>query len=274
MCRQLAVLLLCCHGAAGFASGGRRLTIAIDLHRPPYVVVGSSVAGLQVEIIKAALPGHDLTFLPMPDRQYGLAVTDGVADAAKSVHTPGMGSPEAEAAGQFYSADFIGFVNFAFSRKSAALTLREFGDLEGASAVLTWEGADGHIGGEFTQLFSEGGPRRHQYHEYSDQGEQVRAFWEDRTFDHTAVAICDGLIFEHYSPAFARGAVDELVDQWALFDANGTITARLAFASAADRDEFDAGLAAICASGEYDRLLQKYDADAMHSTCPRLPSQA
>lgn len=249
----LTIVLLCVLAPiARAADNSPALKVAISLDIPPYVMAGAT-KGLEVDLLRGALPGRELRFVQMSYGELETAVPRGVADIAVAVTCCRDGV--------FYSNDFITFANFAFSKKSAGLAISKIADLA-PHAVLTWQGAYRELGPAFEALFKPGGPAHRNYREYGDQFEQVAAFWAETA----SVAVIDRAIFRYFSEA-AGNSMDD-VALHALFPP--VTNFRVAFRDPAMGAQFNAGIIALCRSGEYAKLLDRNRVVLRKTVCDSL----
>jgi polar amino acid transport system substrate-binding protein len=228
---------------------GTELVVAISPDIPPYVMEEAS-RGLELEIVRGALPDHRLTFLQIPYEALQSAIVDGLADVAVGVQQADDGA--------YYSDDFITFANVAISKRADNLTIERIADLAG-HRVLTWQNADLELGDEFEELFSPQSDERHNYIEVANQADQVRSFWEDAG----DVAVIDRSIFEHFSREMGRSMEDVRLHE--LFPP--VTNFKVGFRDAETRDEFDRGISQLCAEGEYAELLRRYEIHLKTTVC-------
>ena len=246
--RLLALFGFVLFAAPSWAEEGE-LTLAISPDIPPYVMDGAS-SGLEVDIVRRALPGRKLRFVQMPYGEIETAVQDGRADAAVSVHR--------REDGVFYSNNYIAFANFAISRTSDELTIGRIRDLNG-HPVLTWQGAWSELGPEFAAMFAPGAPQHADCFEFANQKEQVQTFWKR----DGSVAVIDGSIFRYFSEQMGHAPAT-----FVLHPVFPPVTDfRVGFKDAANRDAFNAGLAELCLSGTYAALLKRYQVVLERSPC-------
>lgn len=228
------------------------LTTAISLDIPPYVMRTAST-GLEVDIIRRALPDHALTFTQMPYADLQTAVQRGRADVSVAVRQNGDDTVS-------YSEPFITFQNVAASRRSDNLKIDTIDDL-GDYTVLTWQGADRELGEAFERLFGPGAPHHDHYEEVADQEEQIRRFWEDKG----SVAVIDRSIFVYFTKELGHS-----MDEVELHDLFPPVTDfRVAFKDPALRDSFNARIAELCRTGEYAVLLDRYDVILRRTVCDK-----
>lgn len=249
--RRFALLLALALLARPAGAAPPELTVAISPDIPPYVMEGAT-RGLEVDIVRAALPDYALRFVQMPYQQLQTAVPEKRADASFGVQE------FSDEDGVFYSRDVVTFANAAFSKKAAGLEITRVADL-GKYEVLAWQDADRELGPEFARLFASGSPQRERYVEIADQREQVRRFWQAKD----AVIVIDRSVFAHESAEMGH-RMDEVVAH-DLFPA--VTDFKVAFADAGVRDRFDRGLARICGSGEYRTLLERYRVELPRTVC-------
>lgn len=228
-----------------------QLNVAISTDIAPYVMKNGTT-GIEVDIATQALPGYKLNFIQMPYDKLQSAVAEDQADMALGVQK------FKDVEGIFYSDNFIDFVNAAITKKSAGMKIEKVADLADHK-VLTWQDAYLELGPEFEKLFAPDSPQRKNYVEVADQGEQVQQFWNAKD----AVIVIDRSIFN----AISRATGHELseVDDASIFPEATYFKAN--FEEADVRDAFNAGLKKLCSSGEYAKLLKKYNIDLPSTIC-------
>ncbi|MGR8934046.1 MAG: substrate-binding periplasmic protein [Gammaproteobacteria bacterium] len=228
------------------------LTVAIAPDIPPYVM-DKAASGIEVDILRQALPDRVFKFKQIPYDALLTAVPQQQADIALSVERLGDD-------GAFYSDDYIGFANVAAFKKTAAFKIDSIADLADHT-VLAWQEAYLVLGPEFKNLFAPGSPRHGDYHEFGDQGEQVRKFWQDPA----DVIVIDRSIFSYFSTRLGHSLEETELKH--LFPA--VTPYKAAFKDAALRDAFNQGLRTLCENGGYAKLLANYHFDLSNSICNR-----
>lgn len=229
-----------------------KLIVAISPDLPPYVLKNAT-GGLEVDMLRQALPNYTLEFIQMPYAELQTAIPTKRADIS-------VGVQHFKDDGVFYSDEFITFENVAITKKAAGLKIDSIADLANHK-VLTWQDAYLELGPEFKSLFSPDSPNRKNYVEIGDQREQVRMFW--RASDD--VIVIDRHIFNYFSAAM-RHMPGELVFH-SLFAP--VTNFRVGFKDAALRDAFNQGLVRLCKSGEYENVLKRYNLELSHTICDR-----
>jgi len=235
-----------CRDAAGVCPDPE-LVVALSQDEPPYVISNKRmkiVGGLEASILESALPKTPFHFKQLVNSEdsTATAVQDGIANIALEV--------DEQAPGAFYSKNFVGFVNAAFSKGRNKLKIQSISDL-GNRPVITWTGADQDLGPEFETLYGPGGDRQSNYHEFDKQFGQVKAFWSWRG-DEQPIIIIDETIFRDIN--FELGKMDKIVHQYNIFTPAVTVF-RAAFADENLMLDFNKGLAWLCSCGQYERLL-------------------
>lgn len=248
------VLHLCAALLAGCQASAAKpeLTVAIAPDIPPYIM-DKAATGIEVDILRQALPDQAFKFKQLPYDALLTAVPERRADIALSVERFGDD-------GVFYSDDYVSFANVAAVKKTAALKIDSIADLA-KHKVLAWQDAYLVLGSEFKDLFGPGSRRHSNYVEFSDQFEQVREFWQDQT----DVIVIDRSIFSYFSAKLGH-SLDE-VELKHLFPK--VTTYKAGFKDAALRDSFNQGLGKLCESGGYAKLLAKYHIDLPNTVCNR-----
>lgn len=245
----VSVLLLAGLNQQTLATAKPELLVAISLDIPPFVMNKAS-SGLEISIVRQALEGYNLRFIQLPYEELQTAVQKKKVDLSLGV--------QADDSKVYYSADFINFVNYAISKKAEGLKIKGVSDLRGHQ-VLTWENAYLELGREFEEMFSPQSIHRKDYIEVADQMEQVRKFWESRD----RIIVIDQSIFLYFSKELGR-EINE-VSFHAIFPPVTNFKA--GFQSVTLRDRFNAGLAAMCKSGEYQELLNRYGVVVKQTVC-------
>ncbi|MGR5145662.1 substrate-binding periplasmic protein [Photobacterium alginatilyticum] len=225
------------------------LSVAISVDMPPYVI-NQAISGLQVDIIKLALDDYDVRFVQMSFGEIQTAVQKGIADV-------GVGVLEDDS-GVFYSDHFITFANVAVSKKASSKKIEQVADLKG-HLVLTWQNAYLELGDAFEQLYSPQSPERENYIEVADQADQVRIFWQG----NNRIAVIDRSIFTYFTKALGYAA-DDVIFHYVF---PSVTSFQASFKEAKVRDSFNLALSKLCQSGEYDKLLTRYDVKLKSTVC-------
>jgi polar amino acid transport system substrate-binding protein len=225
------------------------LIVAVSLDIPPYVMEDAT-KGVEVDLIRRALPDQILKLIQLDYSALEPAVSDKKADVAMSVRE--------HREGEFYSADYIGFANSAISKKADKLKITNVADLKG-HPILTWQDAWTELGDAFKAQYAPGSAERTHNIEVANQAEQVRRFWEG----NGKVIVIDRSIFDYFSQQQGHSLV--AVEYHDLFPQ--VTTFKVGFANATVRDEFNAQLKKLCQSGQYSRLLDRYHVPDTADVC-------
>jgi hypothetical protein len=109
-------------GFPGLAMAAETLTVSISLDIPPYVIKSAS-EGLEVDIVRGALSGQQLSFVQMPYADLQTAIQQKKADVSIGVQPTDKSV--------FYSHSLIAFVNLAIAKKSDHLKIDSIAALKG-----------------------------------------------------------------------------------------------------------------------------------------------
>ncbi len=223
------------------------LVIAFTLDTPPYVM-DHARSGIEIDIVRGALlpQGYTFSVKQMPYGQLPRAVaTDGVDAAATVIEADD---------GTFYSDNYITFHNAAITKRSSGLKLASIADLKGKS-IVAWQNAYEDLGPEFAALFAPTvqAAYREKYQEIADQKQQVEMFWQGQA----EVIVIDEAVFKWFTKELS-GKVDTsaALDYHEIFPPKTKF--RISFKSQQVRDAFNAGLRRLRASGEYQKIYEKY----------------
>jgi len=215
-------------------------------------VMKRATSGLEVALMHEALPGRKLRFIQLPYAQLQTAIQKKRADVSVGVRE----GIDADDSGVNFSDEFVTFVNFAITKKSAGMKIDSVVDLAG-HRILTWEDADQDLGDAFKAMYSPAAAERKNYQEFANQRQQVATFWEG----HNVVCVIDGSIFRYFS--LQMGHPLDQVDYHAIFPP--TTKFRVGFADATLRDGFNAQLKKLHDSGQYQQVLERFHAEPVEA---------
>ena len=249
MARVAVVLALAGFFSAALASRAcaAELNIAFSLDTPPYVM-DEGKTGIEIDIVRAALApkGYTFTVRQMPYGELADAVKEEGVDAAATVTEMDNGT--------FYSDEYITFHNAAITKQSAGLTIDSIEGLKGKT-IVAWENAYEDLGPKFAALFSLDVKEsyRTKYREIANQRDQVEMFWKGEA----AVIVIDVAVMKWFTQELS-GEVDTKAPlvYHEIFPADTKF--RISFRSERVRDDFNAGLKQLKASGEYEKIYAKY----------------
>lgn len=226
------------------AASARELKVAFGQEKAPYLwVENGQVKGVELDIVKAALAavGHTLTAGILPNRRVTIVLGEGEFDMVTGMQMHQAGEA-------FYSDDYMTYANFAITRKDKNIRLGKLADIFGHSVAI-WQNAWEDL--ELSKIHP-AGPNGLDYTEFPSQYRQCKFFWAGRA----DVNVIDRNIFLWYRRVLA-GEIDT-TPEVEFHNILPIIRVRAAFRSPADRDDFNAGLRAIRANGEIERIYARY----------------
>jgi len=244
-----SILLLAGFSSPVLAADHSELRVSISLDIPPYVM-NNATSGLEVDILRQALPGNRLQFTQLPYQELQTAVPNKLADVSVGV--------QADDSGVHYSVDFITFANYAISKQADGLKIKNVADLLGHQ-VLTWENAYLELGKEFELQYAPQAPERKNYLEVADQKEQVKKFWEGKG----NIIVIDYSIFVRLSKQLGYDPNEARF--FSIFEPVTNFKA--GFRDVGVRDRFNEAIAAMCKNGKYAELMKYYGIVAKQSVC-------
>ncbi|MFA0810583.1 substrate-binding periplasmic protein [Microbulbifer epialgicus] len=242
-------LLLSTFVQAVAQSGGTPLKVAIAGDAPPYVI-NNATSGLEVDIVREALPGYSLEFVQMGFAETAPALEQGKVQAAVNVMKKNDGL--------FYSDKMISFANYAITKASDKMKVGSIADLAGKK-VITWQGAPMDLGPEFEKMYGPNGTQRQNIVQAPTAPDLVAQFWKMKD----VVAVVDMELFKYFS-----NRMGHKMDQVDLFQIFPLMTDfRVGFREQKVRDDFNRGLAELCRTGRYKELLKKYNVVQKQDIC-------
>lgn len=229
----------------------RELRVGIGFALPPYVISNED-KGLEVDIIRESLAkaGHTARFFYLPNLRLPVEFSQGrldcvVANVAYDI--------EKDSGRKGYpSLPTIAFQNYAISLEGNDAGVASVAELRNKH-VLAFNNAAKYLGAEFANM-AHINPR---YTELADQSLQVRMLYSERV----EVVISDKRIFQWWRNKLLKSAVvdERMLSRNLVFSPIFPPAPRwVTFATAADRDAFNKGLAELRASGRFDAIVEAY----------------
>jgi polar amino acid transport system substrate-binding protein len=216
----------------------------------PYVIPGAGGAepsGFEYEIIKAALAakGHTVTPVFVAMGAIPKMLKEQQADGAQ------RGSPDLKESDGFAYADeaTVTYQDTAISLKKNNLAIAAIGDLKGKT-ISTFQGASNFLGPEFAAV-AKGNAG---YLETSDEKRRVQQLYANGV----QVYVGDINVFKFYKTNATGVDTAQEVVYHKVFTPSHAQWNNAVFRDKQLRDDFNAGLKAIKASGQYKALVKKY----------------
>jgi polar amino acid transport system substrate-binding protein len=239
----------------------KRLIVGFSFNKPPYTIVGQGEVvdpyapgarayGIEPDLFKAAIANTGKTFTLHSETlsRIALDVYNGTIDAAA------ISMNEPRRPGVYYSKEFLAFQNVVVTRKAANLKIEKLSDLRGHS-VSAWQGASIQHSSDYFENLVKDNPN---YFESTDQAAQYRMFAEH----HVDALVIDKYIFLWWYKQDPRR--EEFVFHLVLPPNPFCI----GFRDPVLRDAFNEGLDRIAASGERDKIFNKYFAEVLPAPPP------
>lgn len=222
-------------------AGAAELKLAVGLSLPPYVISDNDT-GMEMDIVRQALAykGHQFRPVYVPFGQVAKSLQAGEVDGALTVNEQ-MGL-----SGVFFSASHITYRNVAITLQARGLTINSVQDLAG-KRVVAFQDAPEILGAAFAAAVR-GNPA---YQEVPEQRQQVQLLFTGGT----DVVVSDINIFTYYR----RQTSDvDTTAPVAIHNLFAPTRYHVGFLDARRRDDFNAGLQALRASGQYEAIIRKY----------------
>ncbi|MEG3640417.1 transporter substrate-binding domain-containing protein [Magnetococcus sp. PR-3] len=224
--------------------------IAFGSNKPPFVFAPGSHLGLELDIVREAMAHSGVEIIPTELTNEGLEkILDLDPDTAAAAGV--QQSPDSP---YHFSSNYVFFNNAAYTLASEGVTLEKLEDLKGRK-ISIWGTGHKDLGPQFYDLFNPESRAKHtsEFYEIADQGLQVRSFFEGKA--DTLIIDSNILGWQINQQAKHVDTSADLV-RHGLF--NATTGFAIAFRKAKLRDQFEAGLAKLKASGRYAQLVRKY----------------
>lgn len=228
-----------------------RLIVGFSFSMPPYAFVeqgetvdpyasSSRLYGIEPDLFKAALAhtGKTFTFHGESLTRIELDVSNGTLDSA----IVGMNQPHRP--GLYYSKPLLSFENVVVTHKAANIQIEKLADMKGLS-VSAWQGASTQHGADYVENLVKDNAN---YFESTDQEAQYKMF----AAHHVEAVVIDKYIFLWFHNRDPRR---EEVTFHPILQRN---PACMVFRDPHLRDSFNEGIDRIEASGEREKILEKY----------------
>lgn len=246
---------LFCAGVVGMsmlagAAQAKDVKILFSLALPPYVIRdagGQNASGFEFDVIKAALASKGHTVKPV------FVAMGAIPKMLKEQQADGAqrGSPElTEAGGYFYSDEpTVHYQDVAITLKKNNLTVNNAADLKDKS-VTTFQGASHFLGAEFGAAVKGNAG----YTETSDEKRRVMQLYANGA----QVYVGDLNVFKYYKAQTSGVDISQEVVVHKIFAPSNQQFNNAVFRDKQIRDDFNAGLKQLKASGQYKQLIKKY----------------
>lgn len=221
------------------------MRVGLGTDKPPYIFENQA-RGLEYEVVTGALTAAGLDFRVQhapPERLERMFLARQI-DALTTVTA--RSNPDAH-----LSAPYLRYRNMAVALAVRQLRLETIADLQHYS-ISAFQRARLLLGEEYYQMTL----RNPRYREEARQIARNRLLYSGRV----EVAVGDPLIFAYLNEQVAEQVdTSQPLTWYPLFPPTDY---QMGFQDAETRDRFDAGLARLRASGEYQRILDRYRVDA------------
>lgn len=229
------------------SSATEKLTVVFGGKLAPWVLSETN-EGIIIDLLKATMEplGYKIEPLYLPYARRANAYKAGGIDIVSDMNMNTINEHNLKG---YFSDTAYTYENFAFSLHKNKFEFTQLADLEKHS-LLSWQDAGVHLGESYAEM-ANNHPR---YSETFDQLVQVKMLFLEKV---DAVQM-DSYIFDYYRAQIINaGKIDagQQVDRFGLFGAspNGFL-----FQSEVLRDKFNTQLQRIKASGEYQKIFERY----------------
>lgn len=238
--RELRQCLLVLAWLPALSASAAEVRLAVGLPKPPYVEAGGQT-GLESALAIAVLSqaGHQVKVVQVPQARGLAMLKEGQVDAMLTL-TP------ATSEGLYYSQPLIYYRNRAITLQRSGVVLLQVSDLA-RYTVASFQNARLLFGNEFAAAVA----RSPGYSEHADQDTLNRLLLNRRV----DVIVGDEYIFRANPTQTDLNGQRFNIVSYALFNNSPR---HVGFASQTLRQQFDAALLKLKASGEYERISQYY----------------
>ena len=221
---------------------GEEYDIVVGKNKPPYVMINGD-KGFEIELIRTIFTslGKDVNFLFAPYGRNSKIFQNNIADAIMTMNSDLVASP------YFLSDAYVTYENVAITQKSRNIKLITVADLANYS-IYAFDQSSKVLGKEYAEAIM----HSPNYTEVQDQRVQVRVLYAGKV----DVVIIEKNIFNHLSALSGRLEGFSDFDVHYLFPKNNY---SIAFKYSDEVKTFNTALAKFKMSGQYQKLLSKYN---------------
>ena len=234
---------------AGLAQA-KEVKLLFGLALAPYVIQDNH-SGFEMDIIRAALAykGHTLTPMYVSFSLVAQTMKENKADGAQ------RGGPDLVDGEGFYYAQSqtVVYQDMAISLKKNHLTIQSIADLKG-KVVVAFQGASKFLGPEFAAAVA----GNKQYNETANEQKKVKQLYSNGM----DVFVGDINIFKYFRSKITDVDTKAEIVLHKVFQNTDIKTNHAVFKDKQLRDDFDAGLMQLKASGKYQEIIKKYVAES------------
>jgi polar amino acid transport system substrate-binding protein len=219
------------------------LRVGFGVDRPPYVMEKNR-SGIEVEIVTraAANAGMQVVVIFAPYVRGNLMLQRGQLDAVTSTQPVHPAS--------FYSLPYIEYQDIAIALSKRKLRVQSIADL-GRYSVASFQLAHEVLGPEFQSMAAANGA----YREVLDEKARNLLLYTGQV----DFLVGDKRIFEYFNRKLNEVARVDVSQPVTLYPLWKPVSFHMEFRLATQRDRFDQGLKALQDSGDYARILKKYE---------------
>ncbi len=244
-----------CMAVTGAAMAGqpvqaKEVKFLLSFALPPYVInggEGKEASGFEYEIIKEALAAKGHTVKPVFVAMGAIPkmMADKQADGAQ------RGSPELkEADGYFYADEpTVLYQDVGITLKSNKLSIKSVADMKDKS-IIGFQGASHFLGSDFSAAVKGNA----KYNETSDEKRRVMQLYANGA----QVYVGDLNVFKYYKGSVTGVDTRQDVEIHKVFEHVSQKFNNAVFRDKQLRDDFNAGLKQLKASGQYKQIVKKY----------------
>ena len=245
------LITICLLLAANKAYSQKQVTVAFGNALAPWVIPHNN-SGIVLDLISAAMApaGYEVVPLYFPYSRRINSYKQGLVDASSDMNQNTM---DAEGLTGYFSGDIYQYQNYLISLAENKFTLNTLEDV-GQRSLISWQGAVEHLGEDYRNIVN----KNPNYKETHDQTLQVKMLFLKR-FD---IAQIDLTIFKYYRNQIHQSGEISTKAKVDLFPILGASPNGFLFKDEKMRDIFVKGINALKASGEYQKIFDKYT----HST--------
>jgi len=219
------------------------IKLTAGFSKPPYVIEKTpDYPGIQLDLINAIFKHEDqpvlFSFLSLsrrfssPDKWH----SDGVITLPKDYQYQGV----------YVSAPYISYQNVVVTLAQDNLVINDVNDLKGKN-IIAFQMAKKFLGKEYVSAVEEAA----EYRELSEQMRQIKMLFAKRT----QALVLDISIFKHFLHNHREQQYSKPYTVHWLFPPR---IYSVGFKDAALRDKFNRGLKKVKASGQYQKIVDKY----------------
>lgn len=243
--KLLIGILLLSVSSTGYCQ--KKITVAFGNALAPWVIPQTN-SGIVLDLISAALEpvGYEIVPLYLPYPRRVNSYRHDLVDVSSDMNSNTIAAEKLDG---YFSGPTYQYQNYLISLSENHFSFNTLEDI-GQHSLISWQGATKHLGEHYNKIMS----KNPYYSETHDQTLQVKMLFLKRI----DIAQMDLQIFKYYRNIIHEAGIIDTTPEVDLFPVLGASPNGFLFKEKSIRDLFVERIKQLKASGEYQKIFDKY----------------